>query len=166
MHRLLTAAGRSSEDARETIRISLSTSTTEKDILFTLRAIEDVLAKRVPPINIVPAEHVNESVWGDPNVFILDVRFPHDKAFVKGIPGAREMPLASIRRGYHTIPRDKRVLVACQAGLVSPFVAMYLRKKGYTDVGIIGGGVVAWRMSQPRLRTRDTDSGGAHLNGE
>ncbi|MBR2782859.1 MAG: rhodanese-like domain-containing protein [Firmicutes bacterium] len=72
---------------------------------------------------------------------LVDIREPH--AFNCGtIPGARNIPLSQIA-GLYDLPRDKRVCVFCQVGLLSVEVAELLRDAGY-DAYSLEGGYGAW----------------------
>ena len=49
------------------------------------------------------------------------------------------------------LPRDKNLLIVCQAGTDGPVVAYYLRARGFRNVSFVMGGVIGWKLFQPAL---------------
>ena len=148
---VLKAIGLSDEAARETIRISLSTETTEKDIKYTVRVMEDYLQDSKLPMNIITPAQLKEDVFLDDNTYILDVRFWYDRKMLKGLPNSHEASFVSIRKYVHQIPRDRNIIVVCQGGYNAPIVGYYLKSKGYKNVSFLLTGLIGWRLAHDEL---------------
>lgn len=78
---------------------------------------------------------------------VLDIRSPDD--FAKGhIAGARNLTADQMEASEDRLSdlKDKKVIVACQTGMQCSRVVGDLRKKGYTDVFALRGGIAAWQQ--------------------
>ncbi|SER80743.1 Rhodanese-related sulfurtransferase [Psychrobacillus sp. OK032] len=74
---------------------------------------------------------------------LIDVREP--KEFDAGhILGARNIPSSQLRQRYKEIRPDKPVYLYCQSSARSARAAMFLKKKGYTDLNQLQGGFKTW----------------------
>ena len=74
---------------------------------------------------------------------LIDVREP--KEFESGhILGARNIPSSQLRQRYKEIRPDKPVFLYCQSGARSSRGAMFLKKKGYTQLNQLQGGFKTW----------------------
>ena len=69
---------------------------------------------------------------------LLDVRTPTE--FKMGsIPGAVNIPIDSLRARLAELPRDKELLVFCQAGLRGYIACRILKQKGFACRNLSGG---------------------------
>lgn len=74
---------------------------------------------------------------------LIDVREP--KEFDGGhILGARNIPSSQLRQRHKEIRPDKPVYLYCQSGARSSRAAMFLKKKGYTQLNQLQGGFKTW----------------------
>ena len=74
---------------------------------------------------------------------LIDVREP--KEFAGGhILGARNIPQSQLRQRYKEIRADKPVYLYDQNGARSGRVALFLKKKGYTQLYQLQGGFKQW----------------------
>lgn len=74
---------------------------------------------------------------------LIDVREP--KEFEAGhILGARNIPSSQLRQRYKEIRPDKPAYLYCQSGARSARAAMFLKKKGYTELNQLQGGFKTW----------------------
>lgn len=74
---------------------------------------------------------------------LIDVREP--KEFDAGhILGARNIPSSQLRQRFKEIRPDKPVYLYCQSSARSARAAMFLKKKGYTDLNQLQGGFKTW----------------------
>ncbi|ALC84985.1 MULTISPECIES: rhodanese-like domain-containing protein [unclassified Bacillus (in: firmicutes)] len=74
---------------------------------------------------------------------LIDVREP--KEFDSGhILGARNIPSTQLRQRYKEIRPDKPVYLYDQNGARSARAAMFLKKKGYTQLNQLQGGFKTW----------------------
>jgi rhodanese-related sulfurtransferase len=75
---------------------------------------------------------------------LLDVREPDE--FAGGhVPGARNVPAASLDAESARLDPHVETLLICQSGRRSAAAAKLLAKKGFTDVHSVKGGTSAWR---------------------
>lgn len=78
----------------------------------------------------------------DQGALIVDVRTPEE--FAQGhVPGAVNLPLQEIAAWADKLPKDKPVYLYCRSGNRSRQAAEYLKKKGYTNLYNLEGGVLA-----------------------
>jgi hydroxyacylglutathione hydrolase len=77
---------------------------------------------------------------------VLDVRNPGETVSGK-VPGARNIPLASLLREIPTLDVDRPTVVYCAGGYRSSIAASTLRAHGFRDVSDIVGGYEALRLS-------------------
>jgi cysteine desulfurase len=151
---VLKAIGLTDAGARQTVRLSLGTETTPGQIRYALGVFRDFFASRLPAIGVVSPAQLGEDLLFKPETYILDVRFPHDRKLLKSLPGAHEASFFSFRRYAPLVPKDRSVIVVCQAGVGAPVVAYYLRAKGHRNVSFLLTGMAGWRMRQPALYER------------
>jgi hydroxyacylglutathione hydrolase len=76
--------------------------------------------------------------------FILDVRgkSEYDSHHV---PGAVNFPLGHLRSHLSEIPKDRPIVVYCQAGNRSPIGASILQAAGFEQVADLRGGFESWK---------------------
>jgi phage shock protein E len=109
------------------------------------------MASPVPPAQTqnLPADidvATAESLRGQPNVVMLDVRTPEE--YAQGhIPGIVLIPLDQVPNRLAEIPKDKTVIVTCHTGNRSNQAAQLLRQKGYDNIHNMLGGIVAWEQA-------------------
>jgi len=148
---VLKAIGLTDDEARSAIRISLPENISAGDIDYTLRVCSDFFSGRCSGVTMFMPAQLDEDLLLDPGVFILDVRFDGERRSVKGLPNSHEVPFFRFVPGLARVPRDKSVIVVCQAGLNAPLVAFYMRQKGFPRVGFLAAGLVAWKLLHPDL---------------
>ncbi len=74
---------------------------------------------------------------------VVDVREADEFASVR-IEGAFHVPSSQFAQRVTEIPRDRPVVVICASGGRSAAVTDHLLNNGWTDVGNVAGGIVAW----------------------
>ena len=77
----------------------------------------------------------------------LDVREPAELA-QGALPGAVNIPLHKLRARLFELPKDRRIVIYCQAGLRGYVAERILRQQGY-DVANLSGGFLTWKQFQP-----------------
>lgn len=85
----------------------------------------------------------------DPSLFLLDVRTPAE--FASGhVPGAVNIPHNQIGARLAEVPRDKDVVLCCQAGVRASLAAGVLVSSGYKRLSHLEGDMVGWiQMGRP-----------------
>ena len=85
-----------------------------------------------------------EDICAERSPTIIDVREPRE--FMRGhIPEARLIPLPSLLEEIPTLASDHPVVLVCQGGRRSRRAALALAEKGYSNIRIVEGGMLAWR---------------------
>ncbi|GAA6743668.1 rhodanese-like domain-containing protein [Thermus antranikianii] len=78
----------------------------------------------------------------DQGAVVVDVRTPQE--FAEGhVPGAINLPVEAIPQWADTLPKDKPVYLYCRSGNRSRQAAEYLKRKGYTNLYNLEGGILA-----------------------
>lgn len=95
---------------------------------------------RVPQIGTDELARELESGSGT----LIDVREPEE--FASGhVPGAINLPLATLPSSAAGIGCELEILVICQSGHRSKNASKRLLKAGFTNVRSVRGGTAAWR---------------------
>ncbi|WP_243090945.1 rhodanese-like domain-containing protein [Thermus neutrinimicus] len=78
----------------------------------------------------------------DQGAVVVDVRTPQE--FAEGhVPGAINLPVEAVAQWADTLPKDKPVYLYCRSGNRSRQAAEYLKRKGYTNLYNLEGGILA-----------------------
>lgn len=80
------------------------------------------------------------------DIFLLDVRKITDWE-TGHIDGAHHIYLGYLKDKLKEIPRDKKVVVYCDAGNKATIAGSILQKNGYADVVTVLGSMNAWRKA-------------------
>jgi len=90
--------------------------------------------------------------------FILDVRRPEEVKRGK-IEGSVNIPLNSLRSRMKKIPRDKRIIVYCAAGLRAYLACRILSQSGFPEVYNLSGGHKTYAFVTERQANEDIFQG-------
>jgi glyoxylase-like metal-dependent hydrolase (beta-lactamase superfamily II)/rhodanese-related sulfurtransferase len=90
-----------------------------------------------------------------PDAVVLDVREPQEYAHGH-VAGALNVPQADLASRLDEIPRDRPVMVVCQAGIRSVRAAHFLVQMGINQVASVKGGTTAWRKGGKPVAVSDT----------
>lgn len=148
---VLTAIGLSEEQARETIRFSASARTSKRDVLYVLRAIDGYMNESRSAIHMLTPFAFDESMLLNPELYILDIRHPHERKTLMSMPNAHEADFWHIEKYLRYLPRNRNIAVICQGGVNSPIIAYYLKRKGFGPISFIMTGLVGWKLAHPEL---------------
>ena len=77
------------------------------------------------------------------DLFLLDVRTPDDYE-KSSFPGARSMPLASLRSRLNELPREKEIITFCELGALAYEATLILQANAFSRVLVLDGGLAAW----------------------
>ncbi len=148
---VLKAIGLSDQAARETIRVSLSSETSEKDICYAIKIIKEYFGGYKPPISMITPAQLNENLLFHEKTYILDIRFWYDRKLLKGLPNSHEAAFIALRKYVNQLPKEKNILVVCQTGYNSPIIAYYLTSKHFEHVSFLLTGLFGWKLAQGEL---------------
>ena len=100
--------------------------------------------------NLSPREAVK---WCNEGSLILDVREDYINKFKKfAVSIVIQIPLSQLPQTFEQLPKDQWIIVADTSGVQSKGAYEFLRKKGYTQLSNLAGGMVEWeRDDMPML---------------
>lgn len=118
------------------------------------------LPKRIYPVEIplhteIPPDSITtitpQALWellrnGDTTLKVFDVREPREYQQAH-IPQARLVPLPEILTGTSDLPKDCNIVLVCRSGRRSARAAHVLQTRGYRNVRILAGGILAWEAA-------------------
>jgi len=88
-------------------------------------------------------EELQRRLQSEPPPFLLDVREPWE--YARGhIAGAHLIPLGQLEERVGEVPADRPVLAVCHVGQRSLLASLYLKRRGYSEVTNVDGGIAAW----------------------
>lgn len=79
----------------------------------------------------------------DESVQLIDVR-PPAKYGQFHIYGFQNIPLREIRKQVHALDKDKKTIVICQTGTQGNEACKRLKRRGFTDLANVRGGLSTW----------------------
>jgi len=97
-------------------------------------------------VTSMDVEHASAWLKEHKDGLVLDVREPGEYA-AGHVPGAISIPQAELALQMAAVPKDRDVLVVCEAGNRSLRASGFLRDAGYTRVVNLEGGTSAWRRA-------------------
>jgi rhodanese-related sulfurtransferase len=113
------------------------------NFIATAHIMENKLKKRMKGIS---AEEVKQLVEKKKDIFILDVRGPDEYEIMRLGIGEVLIPLGALRKRVNELPADKKttVICFCKISLRGWEAVSYLAGRGYSDVRVMEGGIMAW----------------------
>jgi len=148
---VLTAIGLTEAEAQQSLRLSLSVDTTIADIEYAADLIERFVRGEAPAVWLVSPAQVDAAFLDGPRNYILDVRLDIERRLMRGMPNSHEIPFLRFSRWLDRLPRNRNILIVCSTGVDASIVAYALKARGFPQVGVLLGGLVAWRVAHPAL---------------
>jgi NADPH-dependent 2,4-dienoyl-CoA reductase/sulfur reductase-like enzyme/rhodanese-related sulfurtransferase len=153
----------------------IATILKQKGTIYDLQEIEHAYAppfsSAKDPVNIAGfvAENVLAGLvkilhWHDltgeelARSFILDVREPEEYK-LGNIEGATNIPLNSLRERLKELPREKRIIVYCAAGLRAYLACRILSQNGFPEVYNLSGGYKTYEFVTEKQANEDIFEG-------
>ncbi|VEF48850.1 Rhodanese domain-containing protein [Bacillus freudenreichii] len=115
-----------------------------KLIVFALLVV--FIVQRILPARGVRQLSASEvkAILKDSSKQFVDVRIPAEYK-ANHIKGFQNIPLHTLAQlADNKLSKDKEVIVICQSGMRSQKACRILKKKGYTNVANVRGGISAW----------------------
>lgn len=123
-------------------------------ILVAFGATKYVIPRLVAGVPFVDAEAVQRRIAAGEEVVILDVRTAGEFGGSRGhAAGAVNLPLNEMagrlgaQAGDFDALKGLPIFVMCQTTNRSPSAARLLRKRGFTNVAVVKGGIGAWKRA-------------------
>lgn len=145
-------------EALSTIRMSMGTSTTLRDMRYVAEVFQKIIGHAPKGLSYLDPQHLDELRITSANTFLVDLRLPYERWKNPSIPVAREWNVLGFDKEIPNIPRDREVILMCGTGIMSYGAGYRLANKGHSNVKVVYGGYEAWRGRYPglleRLRSR------------
>ena len=151
---VLLGMGIDRERALQSIRLSMGTGTTSKDLRYLLKVLDEVLARPPAGLAYLDPTHLTAERIAAPRTVLVDLRFPHERFRSPSIPGAREWNVLTVDRHARDLPHDHEVILMCATGVASYGAGYRLARAGHPAVRVVQGGYNAWRARYPELLDR------------
>jgi len=92
----------------------------------------------------MPVQELKRKLDAGEDVFVLDVREPHEYQIVN--IGAPLIPLVDLPNRLKELAaqKDKEVVVQCRSGARSQKASLILKEAGFKNVSNLAGGILAW----------------------
>lgn len=100
------------------------------------------------PIPRISAEALHEELSQEHDFLLLDLRHPLDLlSDSRVIPGSIRVRPQDLEYRLLSLPKDTAIVAYCAltGEAASERAARNLRKRGYSNVGVLAGGFMAWR---------------------
>jgi rhodanese-related sulfurtransferase len=129
-------------------------------LLMVFMATRYVVPRLVAGVPFFEPQAVHQRLAAGEDVVIVDVRTPGEFTGSLGhAPGAVNVPLADLAgrlaagAGEMDELKDLPVFVMCKTANRSPSAARLLKKRGFTNVAVIKGGMAAWKRAGLPIET-------------
>jgi cysteine desulfurase len=148
---VLRAIGRSDDEARESVRFSLSELVSDRDIDTVVDLVRRYARGDTSAPTLLSPAQLDAHFFAEEQHYILDVRLNIERRLIPSLPGSHEVPFLGFKRWLDRIPRDRHVVVVCSTGVDASIVAWALKGRGFSRVSVLRGGLLGWRVAQPRV---------------
>lgn len=114
--------------------------TMEEDLTGTRFSFDNPNAP--PPVNQMTVQTLQQKLDGDAEVILIDVRTDEERA-AGSIEGSRQWNEDSMEF-IESLPRETEIIFHCATGGRSQALAESIRRRGYTNLHNVSGGMHAW----------------------
>ena len=104
-----------------------------------IRGEEAPVETGVPEIQV---EELKRRLDGGEDVFVLDVREPHEYQICN--IGGHLIPLGDLPNRVHELDSSREIVAHCRSGARSAKAVNFLRQAGFRKVHNLSGGILAW----------------------
>ena len=148
---VLLGMGLSEKEALSSLRISMGTTTTRRDVDFALGVFKKIPQKIPAGFAYMDPKNLTMDRILSGETFLIDLRPSHDRLLSPTIPGAKEWSHLYFERYFKQIPWDKEVILMCVNGGLAFAAGYRLAKAGHKAVRVLQGGYNAWESIHPGL---------------
>lgn len=146
---VLLGMGRSEGEALSTVRISMGTTTTGRDVDYLLKLLRVLPEKEPDGFEYLDPKHLTRERILSDDTMIVDLRYPYERMFSPSVPGAALWTYIGFDRYIRRIPRDKEVILMCGTGIFSASAGYRLANAGHPRARAVYGGYAAWQALYP-----------------
>jgi molybdopterin/thiamine biosynthesis adenylyltransferase/rhodanese-related sulfurtransferase len=102
---------------------------------------EAAVVDGIPQVSVETLKHKLDA---KENIFVLDVREPHEVPIAN--IGAPLIPVGDLEKriGELTAQKNSEIYIHCRSGSRSQKAALILKQAGFTNVSNVSGGILAW----------------------
>lgn len=113
-----------------------------------------LIAIRFMPVKGITNITVQEAMekFNVKNIQFIDVRTPGEYSRFHQRP-FQNIPLYELKERIDELDKSKDVVVICQSGLRSSKAARVLKRKGFTQIYNVKGGLSAWKKYEKEIKT-------------
>ncbi len=104
-----------------------------------IRGEESVVSTNVPEVQ---PEELKHKLDAGEDVFILDVREPHEYQICN--LGGYPIPLGDLPKRVNELDSSREIVAHCRSGVRSAKAVDFLRKAGFGKASNLAGGILAW----------------------
>ena len=98
------------------------------------------------PVDRIPPARVKAMINEDDSILLLDIRDDGQFSELKfDVPVVLHISTIDLLDSMEKIPLDRKIVVACHKGKLGTRIAPFLKSKGYDVVGVMEGGITAWK---------------------
>jgi NADPH-dependent 2,4-dienoyl-CoA reductase/sulfur reductase-like enzyme/rhodanese-related sulfurtransferase len=117
--------------------------------IATAHVMQNKMAGRFEGISTVDVKKIVDQGG---KIFLLDVRGPEEFEAMRLGVGETLIPLGSLRKRLSELPADKDALIVCycKISLRGYEAALILQARGWRNVKVMEGGIMAWPFSRER----------------
>jgi cysteine desulfurase len=148
---VLKKIGLSDDATRETVRISMGSSTSEKDVHYMLKVLKNYFNGKTFFVNSITSNQLDEKLLLDDHIFMLDIRPEIQRKKTPGLPNWHQILYRDIEKDIQNIPNDKHIIVVCENGQLSLITAYNLKSRGYHEVSSLKDGIKGWKIRNESL---------------
>lgn len=103
---------------------------------------EDAAVSASAPVPEIQVEDLKRRLDAKDNLFILDVREPHEYQICN--LGGYLIPLGDLPKRIHELDSAREIVVHCRSGARSAKAVEFLRQAGFRNSSNLAGGILAW----------------------
>jgi len=105
-------------------------------------------AEKIPAILVdkIPPAKVKAMLNDDDSVLLLDIRDDgHFNKMKFAVLEILHIPTIDLLDSMEIIPLDRKIVIGCHKGKLGTKIAPLLKGKGYNIIGVMEGGIIAWK---------------------
>lgn len=142
---VLIAIGLNKKQINETIRVSLSTQTTEKEIKYFITKLHNFLDTYIENITLIPPQRIDDTFLQKTDYCLLDIRSQLERLLMKSIPNSHEYNAFNCQSIIRTFDKNDKLILICSSGMKAMIFAYQLSHAGFRHIHVLTGGLIAWR---------------------
>ncbi|WP_299009299.1 aminotransferase class V-fold PLP-dependent enzyme [uncultured Shewanella sp.] len=152
---VLIAIGLNEKKINETIRVSLSTQTTEKEIEYFITKLQhffDTCAQK--NITLISPQNLDDAFLRTKDHYLLDIRSQFERLLMKSMPNSHECHVFNAQPIIRTFDKNDKLILVCSSGMKAMIFAYQLSRAGFQHIHVLAGGLLAWRKAHKQTHQK------------